>query len=318
MAYTRQGLVDYALRKLGAPVINIEVAPEQIEDCISDAIHHYVEYHFDGLVRDYLVHKITGTTLGLVDATGFLKGDEITSIDGKTRARISSVSNNTVIINRQIGYEKFQLNQQVRTTGTNIITNIGPNPTDIILGDTDNGYVTASDDIVSVLKILNITSVLGSSDYMFNMQYQIMATELQALTKAGASMYWQTLNYLGHLDFIMKKEKNFSFNRRMNRLTLEVAWGTDITVGDMVVAEVYRSLDPEKYTEVYDDIWLKRYVTALLKKQWGTNLSKYSGMQLPGGLTYNGLQIYEQAERDIQKLEDEALYSSAPLGFEVG
>lgn len=310
----RQELVDYCLRKLGAPVINIEVDASQIEDCIEDALHHYTEFHFDGIVRDYLVHKISGTVLNVADSTGFIVGDVIQSMNGLTSAKIANVSPSQIIINRQIGYDKFQANQTVKNANSSNTVNINS----VVLGDVDNEYIPAGDDVVGVTKILNVTSVLGSSDYMFNMQYQIMMTELQALTKAGASMYWQTLNYLGHIDFIMKKEKNFTFHRRMNRLYLEISWSSDVKVGDVIVAEVYRSLDPELYHEVYDDIWLKRYATALLKKQWGTNLSKYSGMQLPGGMTYNGQQIYQDALVDIEKLENEALYSSAPLSFDIG
>lgn len=312
---TRQELVDYGLRKLGAPILNIEVAPEQIEDCIDDCMQHYHEFHFDGLVRDYLVHKITGTQITVTSATGFVAGQFIESLDGTTtKAKIASISNNVLTINRQIGYDKFVDNQAVKPSGSNTTTTI----TDIVLGDIDNGWITAGDNIVGVTKILNITSILGSGDYMFNMQYQIMNTELQALTKAGASMYWQTMNYLGHLDFIMKKEKNFTFHRRMNRLFLEVAWGTDIVVGDIVAAEIYRAIDEHDYPEVYDDIWVKRYMTALLKKQWGTNLTKYNGVQLPGGLTYNGQNILDQALAEIQQLENEAAFSSAPLDFAVG
>ena len=314
MALTRQGLVDYALRKLGAPVINIEVDASQIEDCITDAINHYHEYHFDGIMRDYMSHRITGTTITLTDATGFVAGGTIISADGKTQANIVSVANTTITINKQKGFDKFVINQAVKTIDLAYSTTI----VSLVLGDVDNGWVDAGDNIVGVTKILNVTSIMGSSDYMFNMQYQIMMTELQALTKAGASMYWQTLNYLGHIDFIMKKEKNFTFNRRTNRLYLEIAWDTDVHVGDIVVAEVYRAVDETQFPEVYDDIWLKRYVTALLKKQWGVNMSKYSGIQLPGGLTYNGRQTYEDASAEIEKLEAEALYSASPLGFEVG
>lgn len=314
--HTRQELVDYALRKLGAPVINIEIDDAQIEDCIDDAMGHYHEYHFDGIVRDFMAHKITGTVLTVASSAGFAIGDTVLSLDdGKTtRALIADVTPTSITINRQIGYDKFAINQTVKSANSQtqvVITNI-------TLGDVDNGWITVGDNIVGVTKILNITSILGSSDYMFNMQYQIMMTELQALTKAGASSYWQTLNYLGHLDFIMKKEKNFTFHRRMNRLFLEIAWGTDVKVGDIVAAEVYRAIDEHTYEEVYDDIWLKRYVTALLKKQWGQNLSKYSGMQLPGGLTYNGDKIYQDAINDIEKLEAEALYSTSPLDFMIG
>src|SRR3972149_8424170 len=184
---TRQGLADYALRKLGAPVINIEVAAEQIEDAISDTMHQYVETHFDGIARDYMSYKITGTTIDLLDSTGFAVGDEIWSTDGNTSALISSVSNNTITINRQIGYDKFVANQEVRSNRTGTITNIASGTTAIVLGDVDNGWIPCPDNIVGVIQILNITSVLSSSDYMFNMQYQIMNSELQALTKAGAS-----------------------------------------------------------------------------------------------------------------------------------
>ena len=313
---TRQQLADFALRQLGAPVINIEVNDAQIEDALELTIQHYHEYHFDGINRDYYIHKLTGSVLTVADSTGFSVGDSVHSLDGgiTTHASITSVTPTSITINRQIGYDKFAINQSVKSaiTGTTVII------TNIVLGDMDNGWIPAGDDIVGVTKILNITSILGSGDYMFNMQYQIMMTELQALTKAGVSMYWQTLNYLGHLDFIMKKEKNFTFHRRMNRLILEIGWGTDVMVGDIVVAEVYRAVDEHVYTEVYDDIWVKRYFTALLKKQWGQNLKKYTGMQLPGGLTYNGQIIYDEAISDIEKLEEEALYSTSPLNFEIG
>jgi len=314
MISSRQDLVDYALRKLGAPLLNIEVAESQIEDCINDAVQHFHEYHFDGITRDYLVYKITGTQFTLTSAVGFAVGQKLTSLDGKSFATIISIANNTITCNRTFGIDKFSINQVVTNGNIAIQTTI----TGIVIGDVDNGWIPAGDTIVGVTKILNISSILGSSDYMFNMQYQIMMTELQALTKSGASMYYQTLNYLGHLDFIMKKEKNFNFNRRSNRLYLEIAWGSEVNVGDVVVAEIYRAIDETLYPEVYDDIWLKRYVTALLKKQWGVNLSKYTGMELPGGLTYSGIQIYQQAMEDIQKLEDEALYSTSPLNFEIG
>jgi hypothetical protein len=150
------------------------------------------------------------------------------------------------------------------------------------------------------------------------MQYQIMMTELQALTKSGASMYYETMQYLGHLDFIMKKEKNYSFNRRMNKLMLEISWATDVKVGDIVAAEVYRIVDPEMYTKVYNDRWLKKYVTALIKKAWGSPLKKYNGIQTPGGLTYNGQQMFDEAVQEIKELEEEAINSSAPLDFFVG
>jgi len=319
--HSRQELADFMLRRLGAPVINIEVDVEHIEDSITLAIQQYHETHFDGITRDYLVHKLSGTVLTVTDATGFTAGGTVEFSDYSnlnfpilTRAKIADVQGNQITINRQIGHDKFQLNQTVTNSNTPYSATI----TDIVLGDIDNGWIACGDNIVGVTKILNITSVLGSSDYMFNLQYQIMRTELEALTKAGASMYWQTMNYLGHLDFIMKKEKNYTFNRRMNRLYLEINWQSDVKVGDIVAAEVYKAIDEEEFKEVYDDIWLKKYATALLKKQWGSNIKKYSGMQLPGGLTYNGQTIYDEAVKECDDLETEAIYSSSPLDFMCG
>jgi len=311
---SRQELVNYTLRKLGAPVINIEVDPLQLEDALDDALHHYTEYHFDGITRQFMSHKISGTTVVVDDASSISKGETLTSADNKTRALVDSVSGNTIIINNQRGLIKFAVNDTVTADGKTTPMIISS----ITLGDIDNQYVTVDEHVVSVTRILNVSSIMGGGDYMFDLNYQIMMSELQALTKSGVSQFYQTLNYLGHLDFILKKEKNFEFHRRTNRLYLEISWSNDVKVDDIVVAEVYKEIDPTTFPEVYDDIWIKRYFTALVKKQWGQNLSKYDGMQLPGGITYSGKQLVIDAGFEIEKLEDEAINSSAPLGFQIG
>lgn len=312
---TRQQLADYCLRSLGAPVINIEVDNDQLADRIEDAISYFHEYHFDAIERDFYVHKITGSTITVADATGFAVGDTISSIDDvTTTAQIASISSNVITINRQIGYEKFQVNQSIKKKGTGPQTTI----TNIVLGDIDNGWVPAGENIVGVKKILNITNILGSGDYIFNAQYQIMMSEIQNLTAGSISYFYGVQQYLGHLDFIMKKEKDFRFNRRMNRLYLDISWGVDVKVGDIVVADIYRALDDAEFPEMLNDIWLKRYSTALIKRQWASGLKKYTGVQLPGGLTYNGQQIFDEAVGEIQRLENEAIFSASPLDFYCG
>lgn len=316
MAITsRQSLADYCLRQLGGGVINIEVSPDQIDDCIDGAIEYFHEYHFDGIERDYLIYRITGSELTVADGSIFTAGGVVYSADGKTTAKIKSVTGNVVIIDQQKGFDKF--------ADTNVIGGAFPHNTtttitSILIGDADNGWIPAADNIVGITRLLNITSIMGSADYMFNVQYQIMMSEIQNLTSAGTAYFYGVQQYLGHLDFIMKKEKDFRFNRRMNRLYLDVAWGTDIKVGDIVVAEIYKAVDPNAFPEIYSDIWLRKYLTALLKRMWGSNLRKYSNMQLPGGVTFNGLQIYNESLDDIKALEEECLKSGAPLGFMVG
>jgi hypothetical protein len=315
MITSRQQLADYALRQLGAPVINIEVDDSQVQDCIELAIQYYHEYHFDGIERDYYSYIIQGTQITVADGSIFSKGDTIQSTDGSTTALIASVNGNVLTTNKQMGLVKFSVGQ---TVGNNARPGLTTTITDIVLGDPDNGYIPCGDPIVGVKKILNITSILGSSDYMFNVQYQIMLSEVQNLVSQGTAYFYGVQQYLGHLDFIMKKEKDFRFNRRMNRLYLDVAWTSDVKVGDVVVAEVYKYLDDSVFAEVLDDIWLKRYTTSLIKKMWGNNLRKYQGMQLPGGVTFNGQQIYDEAIQEIQALENEAIYSTSPLEFAVG
>lgn len=311
---SRQDLADYCLRKLGGGVVNVEISDDQVNDCIEDAIAYYHEYHFDGIERDYIVYRIQGSQITLASTAGFRAGDSIIGPDNITQALVAAVNGNTCITNRQIGYNKFNIGDTVKSQATGAITTV----TGIVLGDPDNGYIQTDSSIVGVKRILNITSILGSADYMFNVQYQIMMSEIQNLTSAGTAYFYSVQQFLGHLDFIMKKEKDFRFNRRMDRLYLDISWGLDVRVGDIVVAEVYRALDPEQFTAVYSDIWVRRYSTALMKKQQGINLKKYAGMELPGGVKFDAQAVYNEAIADIEKLENEAIYSTSPLLFDVG
>ena len=310
---SRQQLADFILSQLGAPVINIEVADSQLEDNIELAVEFYIEKHFDGIEREYLSHVITGTQVTVADGSIFKPNEPVTSMDGKTSAGIVSINGNILTTSKQLGFVRFAVGDTVKNNA-GVTTTVSA----ITLGDVDNGWIPVSERVMGVIKILNITSILGSADYMFNAQYQIMMSEIQNLTSAGTAYFYGVQQFLGHLDFIMKKEKDFRFNRRAGELFLDIAWTTDVKVGDIVIAEIYISSDDETYPRVLNDIWLKKYATALVKKQWGTNLRKYEGMQLPGGVTFNGQKIHDEAVIEIEKLEVEAISMSAPLGFMVG
>ena len=110
---------------------------------------------------------------------------------------------------------------------------------------------------------------------------------------------------LDFLDHILVGEKPLRFNQHDNRLYVDMDWKNDLAVGEFLVIEAYRKMDPETHTDVYNDIFLKRYVTSLFKKQWGANLSKFDGVAMIGGVTLNGRQIYSEALQDIEKLETE-------------
>ena len=207
---TRQDLADYCLRKLGAPLLNIEIADEQIEDCIHEALEYYHEYHNDGIERDVFKHQVTSD-------------------------------------------------------------------------DIERGYINLPEGIVGILKVVPFSGAY-TTDFLFDGQYQFYLSELKFLHNYNTSNFYTTMSYLSHVDFLFNKEKQFRFNRRMNKLFLDVNWST-IKEDSYLILEVYRELDPETYESVYNDRWLKKYTTALMKQQWGQNLSKYEGMELPGGVS---------------------------------
>jgi hypothetical protein len=313
MITTRQDLANFCLRQLGGGVVNIEVSNEQLEDAIELAIQYYNEYHFDGIERDFVKHKVTATTLLVADATNFEVNQVITGQTSLATATILEKNGNTLTIGKMSG--------DTHLSNTEVIQNANLDSTTITTvteGTMDLGYIDMPDPIVSVVKVINLTNVLTSTDYMFNAQYQMMLSEIQNIAAAQTQYLYGVMNYMSHLDFILRKEKTFRFNRRQNKVFLDINWAGDVKIGDYLVIEVYKALDDTTYGEMLNDVWLKKYATAQVKKVWGSNLRKYTGMTLPGGLTYNGQQIYDEAVAEIKELEQEATNNSAPLFFEIG
>ncbi len=306
---SRQELADYCLRQLGGGVVNIELTPDQIEDAIEDAVQYYNEYHFDGIERTYVKFQIAPTKVTVADATGFAAEQTVTTSQGAS-AVITEVVGNVISTTASSTGIKFSSTQTL-TNGTqsSVISTVS-------FGTVDKGYIDLPDEIFSVTRVLNTNGLLNHPDILFNVQYQIMANEIRNITSGQANYLYSTFNYLGHLDFILRKEKSYRFNRRMNQLHFDTSW--DLGVGTWYVFECYMTLDPEVYNEVYNDQWLKKYATAKMKRTWGQVLSKYTGMSLPGGVQYDGKYILEQAMTEIQTLEDEANKNGAPLAMMVG
>ena len=211
---TREQLKDYCLRRLGAPVIEINVEENQIEDRIDDAFQFYREYHYDAVEMVYLKHQFTAE-------------------------------------------------------------------------DINNQYISVPDTVVGVNRVLPFSNKSDGTN-IFSIRYQILVNGLYSLMSTNIIYYYP-----------------IRFNRHMNRLYIDMDWGADATVGDFIIVECYRILDPETYRDVYNDMFLKRYCTALIKRQWGENLKKFNGVQLPGGVTINADQIYQDALTEITQIESE-------------
>jgi hypothetical protein len=239
----RTSFKDYCLRRLGFPVIEINVDPEQIEDRINDAIQYWTDYHFDSLQKFYYIHRLTAED---------------------TQNRYLKMS-----------------------------------PADVV--DSSNNQIQ----VVGVTKVFPIQDSQATIN-MFDLRYQLRLNELYDFTSASYINYTMTQQHLRSLELLFTGEIPIRFQRHMNRLYIDWNWGTSAAPeGSVVVAECYAALNPDTYPDVWNDRWLKEYATALIKRTWGNNLKKFSGMQLPGGVQLNGDKIYEEAETEIKALEAE-------------
>jgi len=242
---SRTELKDYCLRRLGSPVVDINVDDEQVEDRIDDAIRYYQDYHYDGTERIFLKHQVTAE-------------------------------------------------------------------------DIANEYITIPEAVIGVVRVFDIGDAIQSST-LFNIRYQIHLNDLFDFTSTTYVPYVSAMRHVEQLEEIFVGKKPIRFQRHKNQLNIDMDWGNDIIAGEYVIIEAYRILDPDTYSDVYGDKWLLRYATALIKRQWGENLKKFEGMTLPGGVTFNGQKIWEEATEEINKIEEEMISSySLPVADMMG
>ena len=229
---SRDTLIDYCKRRLGDPVLEINVDEDQIEDRIDEALQYYQEYHSDATVRTYLKHLVTAT-------------------------------------------------------------------------DVTNEYIPIASDILYVSKVFPLSSSFNSSFNFFDIKYQMMLNDIADLQNfAGDLAYYEQMQqYLSLLDMKLNGHPQTQWSRHQDRLHIFGDFNDDdIKAGEYIVAEVYTLIDPDTHTSIYNDMWLKEYATALIKQQWGMNLIKFEGVQLPGGVILNGRQLYDDATTEIENL----------------
>jgi len=231
---SRTELKDYCLRKLGFPVVDINVDDDQLDDRIDDAVQLFQQYHYDGTERTWLAYQLTA-------------------------------------------------------------------------GDISNKYIQLADSIIGVSKVFPYTGSTQSSTSsagfnIFDINYQLRLNDFYNLTSSSYTYYVIAREHLSMLDMIVTGELPFTYNKKVNQLDIMMDWSNRISVGDYLVFHCYRIVDPNTYTKVWSDTWLKAYTTALFKMQWGSNLTKYTNYTLPGGLVVNGEKIYNDAVIEVEKL----------------
>jgi hypothetical protein len=261
---SRESLIQYCLRQLGAPVVEINVDWQQCEDRLDDALDYFTERHFDGVEKVFFKYQLTQQDI----TNGYISTDDIPSPNG---------------VDGPTGRE-----------------------------------------IVSIVKVMQFGNFANIN--MFDVRYQMALTDyfgvnrnLQGTHSLGLANYDAMMRYIKLIEDFFQPEKAIVFSKVTNKLYLNMNWSEEVKAGDWLAIQAYAALDPQKYTEIYADRYLRRYLTALLKRQWGANMSKFDGVALPGGVTMRGGQLYAEATQEIAQIEQEFLYNSElPVDFMTG
>ena len=242
---SREEFKEYCLRKLGKPVIEINVDDDQVEDRIDESLRYYWDYHFDGSDKIYYKHQVT---------------------------------------------------EQNKT----------------------DRYIILPENIIGAVRIFPIADPMVRSDDLFNIRYQIALNDLYTLTSVSMVPYYMVMEHLALITEMLVGQQPIRYSRHKNRVYVDMDWGM-INVGEYILIEAYEVLDPEIWDQVWSDRWLQNYTTAKIKYQWGSNLTKFVGMNLPGGVQFNGEKILNDAQEEITKFEQEMISSySLPVSDMVG
>ena len=280
---SRSEFKQYCLRQLGAPVLEINLADEQCEDIIDDGIQFFQERHFDGCARMFLKYQIT-------------QGD----IDrGQASPKPGSDKGSAGIV----------------TTTATAPASSGISTVAVDFDWTENSnYLQVPPSIVGVYKVFHFDGANTITNNMFSVKYQLFLNDIYYWGSTEILSYAMVKTFLEDIQFALTTEKQIRFNKRMDRLYLDIDWSS-VTVNDFLVMECFRVLDPSDYGRVWNDSFLKPYVTALMKRQWGQNLLKFQGVKLPGGVELNGRQIYDDGEKDLERIREimASTYELPPL-----
>tara|TARA_Y100000004_G_scaffold19283_1_gene19821 strand:+ start:463 stop:1278 length:816 start_codon:yes stop_codon:yes gene_type:complete len=253
---SKDQLKDYIKRKLGAPVLEINVDDDQLDDRVDEALQYFYTYHYDGTIKVYLKHQISETK-----KTTMKTNETFTESAAGTH-----------------DYDDEQVLQQ-------------------------KNYIVLPDFVTSVVRMWPFND--NANLNMFDLRYQLRLNDLYDLTSTNILYYEQVQQHISLLDRVLVGRQPVRFNQHMNRLYLDMDVDM-INANEYIIIECYRKIDPTDFTDVYDDMWLKRYATALVKYQWGENLSKFQGIALPGGVTLDASQMKSEAQEEIQRLEEES------------
>jgi len=277
---TRQELIDYCLRQLGAPVLEVNVADEQIQDLLDDALQYFQERHFDGVEQVYLKYEVTQDDIDRGKARP-------PGVGGTTTAGIASTSATTNIVGTATTFTYYE----------------------------NSNYLQVPPNIFGINRVMQYDDAQSMSmSNMFSFKYQMFLNDVWNWGSMDLLSYSMSRSYLETINFLLNTHKQIRFNQRADRMYLDVDWG-QLRKGQFLIIDCWRALDGSDYARVWNDSFLKKYLTALIKRQWGMNLIKFQGVKLPGGLEFNGRQIYEDGQADLDKILEQmsSTYELPPM-----
>tara|TARA_S200000501_G_scaffold85548_1_gene78211 strand:- start:2741 stop:3583 length:843 start_codon:yes stop_codon:yes gene_type:complete len=273
---SKQTLVDYCLRQLGAPVLEINIDDDQVDDLVDDTIQLFNERHYNGVEKMYLKYILTQDDIDRGRATGTTGVGIVTTTTTSNGVGIASTSFNW--------YE-------------------------------NSNYLQVPESVIGVEKIFKFdTSTISGS--MFSIKYQLFLNDLYQFNSVELLQYSMIKTRLEDIDFLLSTDKQIRFNQRQDRLYLDIDWGAE-EPGTFIVLDCFRALDPDSFSQIYNDYFVKKYLTALMKRQWGQNLIKFKGVKLPGGIELNGREIYEDGQRELDAIKERMSqeYELPPFDF---
>ena len=311
---TRQELIDYCLRKLGHPVLEINIDDDQVEDRIDEAIDYYQQYHYNAIEEVYLNEQIAASTM-TVEANGLnvTVGEVLTGATSGATCIVYAISTDTVV--KVIDFSGTFVAGETVVGG---YSNTNLTLVSVVLGNYDNKYITLPESVMGISGVLPFTNTTNGID-LFDVRYQIILNDLYSIQSTDIIYYNQVKTELELINQLLVGQKQSTFNRHQNRLYIHMDWRNDVAIGNYIVIQAQRILDPADAPGIYNDYFLKKFAVALLKQQWGTNLKKFDGVMLPGGVTLNGQKIYDEATLELEALEKEMQETfQEPVNFYVG
>ena len=321
---SREQFKRYILEHLGEPLVKVNITDSQLESCIDDALAYWSNYHFEGSMRMFLKQIITPSMLKITDPKAtFDCGGNIKGLTSGATARICTnyhldgrtQSGGGIICCAGIRDRGFIAGETVDIDGKQYTLQSGPDYQ--IMGIVDEQRIKMPDWILGVVRIIPFSQAMSSQN-LFDLQFQIRLNDFQNLTSQSLIYYEQAMEHISLLNWELTAKPNFEFNQYEGYVYPQCNWEYDLSVGDYMIFDCYRALDPKTATKMWMEPWFKGYALALAKKQYAQNLKKYQGVQLPGGITLNGSEMYQEAIQEIDKLEQQ-LQSLYPVGcFQIG